>query len=135
MLAVWEIGRNVLAGRLTGFTVVGEEIVEADHSVGADAVKDVSQVGERIDVEPFAGLDEAGESRGGLSAVVAPEKEPVSWSDCGSRQAFLGAFAVGLEVTILGRGQGLNGNCLSMAVLEAPSRDVLAPLRVIISVL
>jgi isopropylmalate/homocitrate/citramalate synthase len=59
-----ESGGEGLGSGLSDFPVVGEEFVEAVHGVGADAVKDIPETHERVDVESFAGLDEAGEDRG-----------------------------------------------------------------------
>lgn len=55
MLGGGESGGQVLGSGLSGFPVGGEEFFEAAHGVGADALKDVAQIGERIDLESFAG--------------------------------------------------------------------------------
>jgi hypothetical protein len=55
-------GAEVLGGGLNGFPVVGEEFFEPFNRMRADAVEDVAEVGERVDLEPFAGLDEASAS-------------------------------------------------------------------------
>lgn len=42
--------------------------------MGADPLEDVAQVGERIDIEPLARGDEAGQDSRSPSAVVASKK-------------------------------------------------------------
>ena len=61
--------------------------MEPVHGVGADALEDVAKVGEGIDLESFAGGDEAGEDGSGPSSVIASEKELVLPSDSDSPQA------------------------------------------------
>jgi hypothetical protein len=80
---------------------VGEEFLEAVDGVGADAVEDLAKVGKRFDLESFAGRNEAGQDRGGSSAVIAAEEEPVLSSDGNSPQASLGAVVVNLQVSPL----------------------------------
>ena len=69
-----------MGGVLSGFPVVGEEVVEAVNGMGADAVEDVAEVGNRVDLESLAGSDEAGED-GRISPSVSllkntPEPRP-----------------------------------------------------------
>ncbi|MDP2895892.1 MAG: hypothetical protein Q8Q12_04945 [bacterium] len=71
MLRGKESGGKVWGGGLSGFPVIGEEFLEAVHGVGADAVEDIAEVCERVDLESFARRDEAGEDGGGSPAVVA----------------------------------------------------------------
>jgi hypothetical protein len=62
---------------VSGFPVVRKKFLEPFRWMGADAVEDIAEIHERVDLEPFAGLDEAGEDGGGSAAVVAAEEEPV----------------------------------------------------------
>jgi hypothetical protein len=64
--------------------------------MSADVFKDVAQIGQRIDVEPLAGGDEAGQHGRRPSAVVASEEEPVLASDRDSAEAALSAVIVDL---------------------------------------
>lgn len=64
MLRCGESAREVLGGGLSGLPVVQEELLEVVHRVGADAVEDVAKVSEGVDLDSFAGLDEAGEDVG-----------------------------------------------------------------------
>lgn len=52
-------GGEVLGGVLSGFPVVGEQVVEAANGMDADAVENVTEVGERIHAEPFPCANEA----------------------------------------------------------------------------
>ena len=63
-----------MAGGLSGFPVIGEEVAEPVHGVGADAVEDVAEVGEGVYLESFARGDEAAQDRGGSSACLEPSK-------------------------------------------------------------
>ncbi len=64
MLKCRESGGEVLGGGLSGLPVVGEEFLEAVHGVGADAMEDVAEVGERLDLESLTNGDEASENVG-----------------------------------------------------------------------
>jgi len=68
--------------------------------MGADAFEDVAQVGERIDVEPLARGDEAGQHCRRPSAVVATKEEPVLPSHRDPTQAALGAVVVDLQIAV-----------------------------------
>jgi len=96
------LGGEVLAGGLSGFPVVGEEVVEAVDRMGADAVEDVAKVGEGIDLESFGRGDEAGQDGSSSPSVIASEEQPVLPSDGNSPQASLGAVVVDLQVSVLG---------------------------------
>jgi hypothetical protein len=69
ILAIWGSDGEVGGGVLSGFPVIGEEVVEAVNGMGADALEDVAEVGEGADVQSFAGGDEAGEE-GRISSSV-----------------------------------------------------------------
>lgn len=100
MLRGRESGGVVLGGGLSGFPVIGEEVVEAVDGMSADAVEDVEEVSEGVDLESLAGRHKAGEDRGGSPAVVASEEQPVFSSDSNSPQAAFGAVVVYLEVSV-----------------------------------
>jgi hypothetical protein len=70
-----------VGGGVSGFSVVREESLEATDRMGADALEDVAEVGEGMDLKPFAGADEAGEDRGRSPGAIASEEEPVLASD------------------------------------------------------
>ncbi len=90
----------MLGGVSSDFPVVGEEVVEAVDGMGADAVKDIAQVGERVDLESLTRGDEAGEDGGGSSAFIAAEEEPFLPPDGDSPEASLGAVVVNLHVCV-----------------------------------
>jgi hypothetical protein len=66
-------GRDHL-GRLPA---IRQKLREPVGRVGADAVEDVPQVGERLHVEALTGGDQAGEEGRRPGAGVAAEEEPV----------------------------------------------------------
>ena len=96
-------GGEVVGGVVSGFPVVGEEFLEPFGGVGADALEDVAEVGEGIDLESLTRDDEAGEDGGGSPAVIAAEESRLGGilpSDGNSAQAALGAVVVDLEVCV-----------------------------------
>lgn len=64
--------------------VVREEIVETAHGMGADAVEDVAEIGQGVDLESVAGGDEAGEDGGSSPPFLAAEEEPILSSNSDS---------------------------------------------------
>ena len=90
---------------MSDFPVVRQEFHEAVHGMGADALEDVVELCERVDLESFARGNEAGEDGGGSPTFIASEKEPVRSSTGDSPQASLGAVVVGLQVSALAIGE------------------------------
>ena len=84
-----------------GLPLVGEEVLQAVDRVCADALEDVSQVGERIDAQVFACGGETGEDGGGPSAIVAAVKHPVFAPNRNAAQAALGSVVVDLQIAVL----------------------------------
>ena len=80
--------------------VIGKQFGKVVFGVITDACEEIAQVGERIDVEPLAGRDEAGQHGSGSSPVVAAQKHPVFSTYGNSTQAALGAVVVDLQIAI-----------------------------------
>lgn len=59
-----------------------------------------NEVGERVDVESFAGRDEAGEDGSGSPSVIAPEEQAVLRPEGDSLPASLGTVVVDLQVSV-----------------------------------
>ncbi len=74
--------------------------MEPVNGMGADAFEDVAEVRNGIDLESFAGSDEAGDDGSGSPAVIASEEEPVLSSDGDSPQAAFGTVVVDLQVSV-----------------------------------
>ena len=58
--------------------LVGKQFGESILGVIAEALEKIAQVGERIDVEPLAGSDKAGQHGGGPSPIIAAQERPIS---------------------------------------------------------
>lgn len=72
-------GRSVVGGRLPcSHPRVGKQFRESAFRMAADAFEDVAQIGKRIDAEPLACGDEAGQHRRRPSAVIASKKHVFS---------------------------------------------------------
>ena len=70
--------------------------------MSAEALEDVAQTGNRINVEPLACGIEAGQHARRPPAVVASKGEPVLASDRDRAQAALGTVIVDFQITVLG---------------------------------
>jgi hypothetical protein len=69
---------------------VGKEVVELVVGMGTDSREQVTEVGERFDVQTLAGGDQAGKDGSRSPAVVAAVKEPVVPSNHDVTEATLG---------------------------------------------
>ena len=68
--------------------------------VGGDALEEVSEVGEGIEVVAFGAGDEAEVDGGGVSAPVGAEEEPVFASECDGADCLFGGVVVDGEVAV-----------------------------------
>jgi hypothetical protein len=66
--------KDVWAGLLLRFPVVGEEVVEVVHGLGAERVENVVEVSEKVNVKALAGRDGVGEV-GRISPSMSPPKK------------------------------------------------------------
>jgi len=82
--------------------LIWQELGEPAGGVGTDAVEDIAQIDERIDVEELAGGEEAGQDGGRPASGVAAEEDPVLATHSHPSQAALGPVVVDLQVTVLG---------------------------------
>ena len=80
--------------------LVGEQFGQSLLGMAADAFEEIAQVGKRIDVEPLAGGDEAGQHGGGASTLVAAVEHPILSTHRDSAQAALGAVVIDLQIPV-----------------------------------
>jgi len=69
--------------------------------MNADALKDVANILEWIDVEAFACGGDAHQDRSRAAAIVAAKKGPVPPSNRNAAQAALGAVVIDFQVSVI----------------------------------
>jgi len=81
--------------------VVGEELVKLVSGMGAEALEDVAEVGEGIEVVALGALDQADQNGGGVATVVAAEEGPVVAAHGEPAQTSFGLIVVDAKVSVV----------------------------------
>ena len=78
---------------------VGEQLLDPPGRVGADAIQDVPEIGERVDAEAPARRRHAEEDGRGPATALAPGEQPIAASEGHRLDRTLGGVVVDLEIT------------------------------------
>ncbi len=86
---------------MSGFPVVGKEVVEPVNRMSAYALEDIAEVAEGGDVESFACDGENAEDRCGLPTSLAAEQQPLAQAQRGGGACAQHATSANLGLTSL----------------------------------